>query len=149
MADILQEINERIEKAEKDRDEALKELESLKNLLSSNGIYIKKDHFYVIVNGGGRGWLCWNCPLFACTSEDSGECSVQRDCHRDGKGARAYSLSDIKKGFQAKEKEENKIFKDNENLKTLAWELKKIADAVNKTVAKADRMCKQTTEEKR
>lgn len=149
MANILQEINERIEKAEKDRDEALNELSALKKKLSSNGIYIKKDHIYVIVNGGGGGWLCWNCPLFDCTSEDSGECSVRRNCHSDGKGARAYSLSDIKKGFQAKEKEENKIFRDNENLKTLAWELKKIADAVNKTVAKADKMCKQTTEVER
>ena len=144
MADILQEINERIEKAEKDRDEALNELSALKKKLSSNGIYIKKDQIYAIVNGGGRGWLCWNCPLFHCTSEDSGECSVHRNCYNDGKGARAYSLSDIKKGFQAKEKEENKIFRDNENLKTLARKLQKLADAVNKTVAKADMMCKRS-----
>ena len=69
---------------------------------------------------------------------------MHRNCYNDGKGARAYSLSDIKKGFQAKEKEENKIFRDNENLKTLARKLQKLADAVNKTVAKADMMCKRS-----
>ena len=150
MADILQEINERIEKAEKDRDEALNELSALKKKLSSNGIYIRDGSIYMIATEGGGGWLCWHCPLFQTTSADSGDCTVHRDCYvAGGGGKRAYSLTEIRRGFLRRQKQENKVVMDYRNLKTMAREMRKIADTMNKAVAKADEMCKWSEQEEK
>lgn len=130
--DIITEINERVEKAEAERNSAIDQLKKLKKTLSSKGVEID-DGGNIFVRVGlpeDKGyWWCSKCPFGRWTSAEDIKCKLHKDeCKCSDDGARFYTLTEVREMLRKKSDKQARIDKLESELEDFRYAMKKIKD---------------------